>query len=509
MQKKIGLWKKCPEVFFRDVLKSELWEKQVEIAHSLRDVKETFVQSCNAAGKTHLAAGLVLWWVFTRRGIVVTTAPTWRQVQDVLWQKIKEYVEPIKDLLGCTVHQTRMNVGPMHYATGLSTTEPSKFQGYHAKGGVLIVVDEAAGVEDPEIWGAIDGNTTSNADRVLAIGNPTDPTGEFARRCKRPVKGLRNRFKISAFDTPNLKAGWEKIQGLVTKEWVDLRTSEWGTSSPLYAARIMGEFPTTGGDSLFPLTWLERAFNYHPMDNGDLALGPVGIGVDIAGSGNDNNAIALRDGGVLEFVRGWPSVEPEDLVDNLFGVVADRQHTEKPVNWMTIDSVGVGWPVYRMASARRARASLKYHDLRVSGFVAQSSPRNDRRFANRKAEVYWNFRELLRKNEVDMSLLGTDMRALIEKQASAIRYWPSARGQTVIEEKRALRNREGWSPDELEAAIMAYMQSQGVKGNALATIEYGMERGSAPDRMELNASGVADMDHDWDRYDREWSHLNV
>ncbi len=97
--KLMRVWMARPEKFFADVLGWEPWEKQIEILHSIRDNRETFVQSCNAAGKSWLAAGIVLWWTITRfNGKVITTAPTWRQVKDVLWAKIMLSVSTV--LLG-------------------------------------------------------------------------------------------------------------------------------------------------------------------------------------------------------------------------------------------------------------------------------------------------------------------------------------------------------------------------------------------------------------------------
>ena len=63
-----------------------LWLKQQEILRSVATHRKTAVKACRASGKTFVAAIAVLWWLITRRnGIVVTTAPTWLQVERVLW----------------------------------------------------------------------------------------------------------------------------------------------------------------------------------------------------------------------------------------------------------------------------------------------------------------------------------------------------------------------------------------------------------------------------------------
>src|ERR1019366_3865592 len=71
------------------VLKSSLWLKQQEILLSLTTHRKIAVKACHASGKTHVAAVATLWWLITHpNGIVVTTAPTWTQVERVLWGEI-------------------------------------------------------------------------------------------------------------------------------------------------------------------------------------------------------------------------------------------------------------------------------------------------------------------------------------------------------------------------------------------------------------------------------------
>src|SRR5579863_6176846 len=76
---------RCASVF----LKSWLWLKQEEILLSVKTHRKTAVKACHASGKTYVAAVAVLWWLITHpNGIVVTTAPTWMQVERVLWGEI-------------------------------------------------------------------------------------------------------------------------------------------------------------------------------------------------------------------------------------------------------------------------------------------------------------------------------------------------------------------------------------------------------------------------------------
>jgi phage terminase large subunit len=469
--KLIRIWMAKPEVFFKEVLGWKPWEKQIEVLQSIRDNKETYVQSCNAAGKSYLAAGLVIWWLMTRRGKVITTAPTWRQVKDILWSKIGAMCAA-SPTLGLKPLQASLEIGPDWYAKGISTVQPEKLQGYH--GNVLVIVDEASGVTNSAIWEALDGDLTDERhDRLLAIGNPNDPTGEFARRCKSarefPIKGVRNNIKISAFDTPNVRTGEHVIPHLISRQWVQQKAIDWGESSPMYIVRVLGEFPRVGGDSLFPLMWLDRAFEYStasvidpetgeygPQEMPDLvtaAGGMTAMGVDIGG-GADHNAFAVRTGLKLLKVYGWPEDDTSEIVSD--GTPSIYQWVDDHgVQLINIDALGIGQPIYNYAKKHK-KGNSRYRSLRIRPFIASHAPAQERYFANMKAEAYWNWRKLLETNRLDMSQITGDMRDLIEKQANAIKYKTNAKGQIQIEEKRIMKAREGFSPDELEAVIMAF-----------------------------------------------------
>lgn len=452
-QKLLRMHKTYPELFIQQRLGWKLWDRQIEVAHSVRDNKETFVQSGNAVGKTQLAAGLVIWWLLTRRGKVVTTAPTWRQVKDILWAKIGQMATQVS--LGIDAMQTRIEIEKEWYATGLSTKVPDKFQGYH--GNVLIVVDEACGVENEAIWTAIDGDLTdAKHDRLLAIGNPTNPDTPFARRCYRPSK-QRKVIKISSYDTPNVKAGKEVIPGLVTKEWVDQKKEEWGENSPYFLARVLGEFPRNASESLFPLSWLDYAFNYSAEDMGDVSGGERVIGMDVSASGADNNAMCYRTGGKVQSIIGWPGIDTSELVRG-----DTRTNHPSLFDWIDnympdsvqIDAVGVGKPIYDTAK-REKKANTRYRSIIIRPFIAQKKALKEEQFANAKAEAYWNVREMLRLGKLDLSNITGEMRDTIEAQANAIRWEPDNRGRVSIEKKERMRARTGFSPDELEAMIMS------------------------------------------------------
>jgi hypothetical protein len=147
----------------------------------------------------------VLWWLTVHRdGIVVTTAPTWLQVEKVIWGEIKSAV--LRSVLCGKLKfpvptQTELRLGPQNYAIGLSTDDSSRFQGFHS-GHVLIVLDEAPGVR-AEVYESVEGIRAGGQVHVLALGNPTLSGGPFYDAFT-TTRATWKTFTINAFDTPNL-----------------------------------------------------------------------------------------------------------------------------------------------------------------------------------------------------------------------------------------------------------------------------------------------------------------
>ena len=68
------------------------WSVQEEILRRSRP-DQTAVKACNSSGKTRIAAAAVLWWIIRYSdGIAVTTAPTYEQVQKLLWGEIHQAI---------------------------------------------------------------------------------------------------------------------------------------------------------------------------------------------------------------------------------------------------------------------------------------------------------------------------------------------------------------------------------------------------------------------------------
>lgn len=446
-----------PEYFTEKILNKKLWPVQAEILKSVRDNMRTAVRSCHGIGKTFTAAMCILWFLYTHpKAIVLSTAPTWRQVEKLIWKEIRSaYRESVIPLGGSLLPKTP-ELHLIHdewYAAGLSTNEPDRFQGFHEEH-ILVIVDEAAGV-NLEIYEAIEGILTSSGARLLLIGNPTAIGTPFYDAFTKNI-GYKT-FHVSAFDTPNFKAfgitqddiandTWqEKVQEvpyprLITPQWVSDRYKAWGENSAPYQVRVMGNFPQQGEDTLIPLLWIELAMERWEETPEEK---PVQIGVDVAAYGSDKTVIAVRKGNKLTALNVYSQKNTRETT----GLVVQHAR-ENDTMKIAVDEIGIG---------RGVVDSLEEEGYYGVGVNVAERSRDPERYHNLRAELWYSFREMLDPDKEPIALPPDD--ELLSELAS-VKYKVDARGAIQIESKEDMKKRLGHSPDRADAAVLAFSNTQ-------------------------------------------------
>lgn len=232
-----------PLFFAENILGAKLWSKQRVILKALWENQRVAVKSGHAVGKSYLAAAAVLTYIHTHYpSIVITTAPVARQVQHVLWREIAKLYNQAKIPLGGELLSMTYRLDETTFAIGIATDDPEKIQGFHSEN-ILVVVDEAAGIDDA-IMDSIESIMAGGNTRLLMLGNPSRLEGHFYRAFMDKTESqLYKKYTISAFDTPNVVHKKIIIPGLVTWDWVEQRKKIWGPDHPLYKIRVLGEFP--------------------------------------------------------------------------------------------------------------------------------------------------------------------------------------------------------------------------------------------------------------------------
>lgn len=430
-----------PSAWIKETLNEHVWSKQEEVCQSVVNNKYTAVKACHGPGKSFIASRIGAWWINVHKlgdAFLVTTAPSWPQVQAILWREMRRAHRigklPGRMTLECQWYMGEGRSDEELIAMGRKPADydENAFQGLHARY-ILIILDEACGIP-MSLWTAVKTLATNDNARILAIGNPDDPGTEFAQICKPGTDW--NVITISAFDTPNFTGEYvppEVAENLVTPGWVEERTKDWGEGSPLYVSKILGEFPDISDEYLITPAMITKgiATNLPGLEAGR-------YGVDVARFGTDKSSIYRNRGGVIRFIDSWGMTDTMRTTGKVVTVLQGHHHLKQiPV---VIDVVGVGAGVYDRIKEQGFQA------VPFSG--AERAYRPDK-FQNRRAEAWWGFRVDLENGDIDLDPEDTELIS----QLQSIKWWTNSSGKIQIESKEDMRKRGVKSPDLGDAAV--------------------------------------------------------
>lgn len=445
------IWANHGDQFVKDMFAEDLQPYQTEIMNSVAKHTRTAVKSCHDSGKSYTASRLAGQYLATHPdSIVLTTAPTFRQVENVIWREIRGmYHKAIRPLGGDEPLKTRWEYSPNWYAIGISSRDSNAIQGFHSKSGdILIIVDEGAGVSE-DIFEGIEALLTSGHARLLVIGNPTSLTGKFFRMFKDPTV---NKISISCFDTGNFKANGIKnlddlrnfdftkmvlpYPYLLNPQWAHHKLYDWGEDSPMFQSRVLGNFPEQDKNTLIPLNWLDLASTEERREM--VPKGRAAYGHDIARYGDDNSVRLKRYG---DWVSDIDVFHQEDTTMTT-GRAVDALRDELGLYFIDITGgLGAG-PYDRLVE-------LNYPT--VYGLNMSAKATDPAQYINLRAELAWIVRDKFKRGEIYIPD-DDDLKA----ELSNIRYKLASDGRRQIESKDEIKKRVKRSPDRADALFMSY-----------------------------------------------------
>lgn len=435
-----------------------LWTKQHEISTALSEPHaQVAVASCNASGKTWLAARIALAFYDTFRpgsacdicggpcggAKIITTSSKDKHLTQNLWGEIRIAWPKMDASIGLDGHLMPSANGvvhePNHFITGLVTTTEEGFQGYHAAH-ILIIGDEATSVDEPTARG-ITGLLASGDARLLLIFNPTDTTTYAYTKWSSP---LVKSFTISAYDTPNFTHEYAPPGAqLITPEFLeDLKATGQGEGTYEWTTRVLGQFWDLSEDVLINESWYEDRRTGLMLPGGTRS-----IGIDLASYGTAENVLAFRDGNVLSEIRAVPSMR-QDL---FFQTTVTKAVLDFAPHYVIYDADGVGAGVIGYAEA--LYASLP-PGAQVIGF--RGNKKIVESHTNARSMWYWQLRRHFESGIIVVSDRAHHLK--LKKQLTQIRYKITG-GAIQVETKDDMRKRGLESPDRADAVMYAFAYS--------------------------------------------------
>jgi hypothetical protein len=443
-----------PTAWVHAVAKSDTWSKQDEIYNSVRDHRYTAVKSCHGPGKSFTAAHVVAWWLNTKPdAFAITSAPTSHQVRTILWREIRR-AKTNAGMKGKIsqgqVPEWKLNDELIAFGRKPAdyldpTTASAAFQGIHARS-LLVVLDEGSGI--PEwLANACETLITNEDSRLLIIGNPDNPVSYFAKAF-RPGSGFNN-ITITAFDCPAFtgeKVSEDMAAKLTSRLWVNERKKRWGVRSPMYVSKVMAEFPEVTDDTVFTPALVAMCVTNDRSRNA-VNTKTQRYGFDVARLGPDESVLYLNKGGYVRLAALWHKQETMQSVGTFRRKINPSGAPSNPKQAIptVVDVNGLGAGVYDR---------LKELGYPVTAFNGGERAFNPTKYKNRRAEAYWEARELMEEGLIDLEPEDEDLLAELYE----VKFKNTSTGQILIEPKEDIAQRLGHSPDRADAFVMSLQQ---------------------------------------------------
>lgn len=384
------------------------------------------VASGHGVGKSALVAWIIIWFMSTRPNPqVVVTANTKTQLTTKTWRELSKWHKLSINKHWFTWHATSFShvLYPETWCANAipwSEHNSEAFAGTHEKH-VLLIFDEASAVADT-IWEVSEGAlTTSGAIRVC-FGNPTKNTGKFSE-CFGKSK---HRWITRQIDSRTAKMA-NKIQ---IQQWID----DYGEDHDFVRVRVKGMFPRASSMQFISSEVVRKAM----QRKAETVQGyPLLMALDVARHGDDQSAIARRQGNVAYPINRYRIADTMELTR----MCAARIMEERPLVFF-IDVTGMGWGVYDRLREMGFRNVIPVQ----TGMVAA----DPKKYFNLRAEIWGLMKEWIEGG----ATLPEDME--LESDLTGPEYGYDDKFRVRLEKKEDMKKRGLSSPDSGDALALTF-----------------------------------------------------
>ncbi len=441
---KMEQYRDNPIAFVREMIGAEPTHHQIEALEALANGTHVSIKSGHGTGKTTYLAWSIIWWNYTRKNArIPCTAPTEAQLKNVLWAELSLWHNEMdtffKDRFIITsdkMYHIDHDKTWFAVARTARSEKPEALQGFHGEN-LLFIIDEASGVAE-EVFTVVRGALTEEDNRCVMTSNPTRTTGFFY-----------NSHTLWSEDPWDCKTFNGEDSPRVSERFVREIATEFDVDSDMYRVRVLGQFPVESDFTLIPKDWVMAALERKASPvrrltdkNFDAA------GVDVARYGENKTVFVLVKGVTVVGIKQYPK---QSTMKTAAQVVALCSAVEP--NNIKIDEIGVGGGVVDRA------VEQGYH---VSGVDVGRKAIDKDKFANLRAEYFWQLRKRFEDGDISLAplketLTKPDMVKFVE-QVCSIRYEHNPSGKIAIWSKEKMRREGLKSPDLADALMLAFAE---------------------------------------------------
>ncbi|HPN32434.1 MAG TPA: hypothetical protein PKY81_15890 [bacterium] len=422
------------------------------------------IRSGHGTGKTSGFVIIIYWFLFTREfAQIACTASTSYLLKDVLFkelatwlQKLNKINKTLYNLFELTELYLRVKASTENWFCRGRTCEksnPEALTGVHGKH-VMILVDEASGVPQETFIGAMGSLTDEDVIMVL-ISNPRRLDGFFAESFK---KAGCYKLHFNSLESP-----------ILSEEFKQEIIDEFGKEGDEYRYMILGEFPRDnvidkdGWRLLYSKSIIDNPETYIPaIEENETFSGPVRMGIDPSGEGNDETTWIIRDNFKARVVLFELKSSGKSIASKTLGL---KEEFNIPDEEICVDNFGVGVEaIQELAGAGCMVNSINLGDK--SNYPEQ--------FINKRAESYHQSNKWFKQGGklVDNKRWKPEMKVIYTRVGTDKNY-----AKNSIMSKKEMRKRGYKSPNAMDGLALTFVDGieiieQGPEQNNCGEINY-------------------------------------
>jgi hypothetical protein len=475
-----------PVSYAKHILKIDyIWKEQARIQNALLEhPHKVLVLSAHNVGKTFIAASTLNWFYDTfPSGAGLSTAPTSRDVNDLLWKEVRlqRFRAGLSDdFIGPSAPEMRTSAD--HYCKGFTARKGESFQGRHDLR-MLFVFDEATGI-DALYWHTVKTMFKPEHGHFwLAICNPTDTTSQAFLE---DLEGGWKVIALSALDHPNITealAGrpppipaavslsqvdqwvrdWceqipEEESGVTDIEWPP-GSGKWHRPGPIFEARALGRWPSAGTYGVWSdLLWSKAESAQLPLPMPSIL---PQLGCDVARFGDDWTTIHTRwDCCSIghEAHNGWDITRTAARLRNMADALASGVNERLDVRAQPYDGRQIPIKVDDDGVGGGVTDLLNRWGYRAASISAGTRASKEYDYPNKRCELWFELAERARHGKLDLHRLERDALRRLRQQAMAPEWKLDPQGRRVVERKEETKRKIGRSPDDMDAMNLSYYE---------------------------------------------------
>lgn len=305
--------------------------------------------------------------------------------------------------------------------------------GIHAQH-VMWLLDETGDYPDsimPVCEGIFNGNPQEA--HIVQAGNPTRRAGPLYRACT-VARKLWKVIEITA--DPDDPKRTPRVSVQVARDQIE----QYGRENPWVRVRIFGEFPDSDFNALIGPDEVSAAMKKYYRE-GDIGTAPLVLGIDVARFGDDSSVIFPRRG-----IQAFPFKKYRNLDSTQGSGIVARYWEEQKVDGVFIDNAGLGGGGWIDALRRLGRQPV--------GIDFGSSPRDKGRYLNKRAEMYFDAVEWIKRGGAL-----PESPELLAALTQTTYSFSADSGRLQLEPKDMIKRKLGYSPDEADAFVLTFAET--------------------------------------------------